>query len=141
MIRPPSSLNAVPHVSPTRHRMISTVETRTALTLAAVVGDFEVQVIEHVERIVLSIANVARLFRVSALRHVATDGESARAVLLSFGILVAERDGHVVDDPVLLIVQNHSFHQTLEHLCRIASADEYRLRQTRWQSSVWRNSN
>ena len=78
------------------------------------VVDFEIQMIEQIERIVLAIANVARFLRLSTFRHVATDRKAARAEFLLLGIGVAQSHRHIIDDPVLLVIQDHAFHQTLE---------------------------
>ena len=83
-------------------------------TFPAVIGDFEVQMVEYVESIILAIPNIAGLFGMTFLRDIAADGKSTRAELFAFGIFVAQRDGHVIDNPMLVVIQNHAFHQPLE---------------------------
>jgi hypothetical protein len=72
--------------------------------------------VEYVKCIILSIPNIAGLFGMAFLRHVTPDGKSTRAELFAFGIFVAQGDRHVIDNPMLVVVQNHAFHQALEVL-------------------------
>ena len=81
---------------------------------ATVINDVEIQMVEDVERVVLAVPNVTRFFASTGFRDVTTDRKTSRTELLTRRIPVAQGHGHVVDDPMLMIIQNDAFHQPVE---------------------------
>jgi len=81
-----------------------------------VIGDFEVDMVEDVIRIGLieDRTDHASVPFHALFRYVAADRESGGAVFVSAFRLVTPRNRHIVDDPMMLVVEHNSLAQEVE---------------------------
>lgn len=82
-------------------------------TSSAVIRHFKSQMVKNVKRLGRSSLKFTGAARFLILVHVTTNRESSTANFFVRRVLIAHGHGHVVDDPMLLIVQQNSFEQTL----------------------------
>ena len=88
------------------------------LVLSTVISDGNVHVIEQIECVGFVVEDIhnTSVFGCSLAVHIAAHRKAYRTVLLVALNGVAPGDWHVVYDPMVLIVLEHAFHQTIEAL-------------------------
>ena len=99
---------------------------------STVVGDDQVNVIEGIVSagFVVELVDGATVLElgVFGVAHETSHGESGGAVLAVVGERVAPSDRHVVDDPVVLVVQAHSFLQNHQFSVAVRLSTHVRFR-------------